>query len=135
MTKGENNFHPKSDENPNETTRNEVYSVERDACCNLCCYTNDDCYSFCCFLLGFLFAPIWCCFFVNNRKSKKFERRFFAYMSCIGCSIVMFSVMISGIIAFIIFGSYGYFLSQGYNGDLASFGNDVKYLADLYFNH
>ena len=88
--------HPKSDDNDdqqNSIQQNE-YKESKDACCGLCCVSTDDCCGFCFFMLGFCCPLFWCCYFFKNRKSKKFEKRLFAYLSCIGCSVVLIIIFV-----------------------------------------
>ena len=86
--------HPKSDYSEIIRLQNSVYQEEdNDACCGLCCFSCDDAESYICFLLGFICCPLWCLLYCKNRKSKKFSDKFFAYLSCIGCTTITLSIV------------------------------------------
>ena len=92
---------------PNNHENNQVIQFEesKDFCCGLCCFSFDDIISFFCFFIGIFFTPLWCCFYLKNRKSKIFVRKLFAYLSCF-CFVVILLLLI-----FIGYSSYKYFMN------------------------
>ena len=83
-----NHYHqlPSSSNNNANTTE--------DMCCDLCCISEDAFTGIICYLFGFLFFPIWLCHYIIDRKSNKFETKFFAYLSLI--SFILMVLLLTG---------------------------------------
>ena len=98
------------DKNINQIEFEPKYSNEPDdKCCGMCFWcTQEGCLGLFLFICGILLFPIsifhYCCY----RKSKSFEGKFFAYLSCWNCSLQLLIVVVpvfGGLLIFIIIGS------------------------------